>query len=77
MKTPFVTKDQLEAICQQYPTPFHLYDEAGIRQTAREVNQAFAWNPGFREHFAVKATSDPRHPQGARKKKAAVWTAPR
>ena len=49
MKTPFVTKDQLEAICQQYPTPFHLYDEAGIRQTAREVNQAFAWNPGFRE----------------------------
>ena len=59
MKTPFVTKDQLEAICQQYPTPFHLYDEAGIRQTAREVNQAFAWNPGFREYFAVKATPTP------------------
>lgn len=58
-KKPFVTLEQLEAIAAQYPTPFHLYDEAGIRQTAREVNQAFAWNPGFREHFAVKATPTP------------------
>lgn len=58
-KKPFVTREQLEAIAAQYPTPFHLYDEAGIRQTAREVNQAFAWNPGFREHFAVKATPTP------------------
>ena len=59
MKTPFVTKDQLEGICSRYPTPFHLYDEAGIRRTARAVNDAFAWNPGFREYFAVKATPTP------------------
>ena len=59
MKRPFVTKDQLEAICAQYPTPFHLYDEAGIRRTARAVNEAFSWNPGFREYFAVKATPNP------------------
>ncbi|MCD7838753.1 MAG: diaminopimelate decarboxylase [Clostridiales bacterium] len=60
MKTPFVTKEQLEAICQTYPTPFHIYDEAGIRATARAVNQAFAWNEGFREYFAVKATPTPQ-----------------
>ena len=59
MKRPFVTKEQLEAICARYPTPFHLYDEAGIRATARAVNEAFAWNPGFREYFAVKATPTP------------------
>ena len=59
MKRPFVTKDQLEAICARYPTPFHLYDEAGIRRTARAVNEAFSWNPGFREYFAVKATPTP------------------
>ena len=58
-KTPFVTRDQLEAICKEYPTPFHLYDEAGIRTTARAVNRAFSWNPGFREYFAVKATPTP------------------
>ncbi|MCD7928655.1 MAG: diaminopimelate decarboxylase [Clostridiales bacterium] len=60
MKTPFVTKEQLEAICQTYPTPFHIYDEAGIRATARAVNKAFAWNEGFREYFAVKATPTPQ-----------------
>ncbi|MCD8127005.1 MAG: diaminopimelate decarboxylase, partial [Clostridiales bacterium] len=59
-KIPFVNKEQLEAICAQYPTPFHLYDEAGIRATARAVREAFAWNPGFREHFAVKATPTPQ-----------------
>jgi diaminopimelate decarboxylase len=59
-KKPFVTQAQLEAICAQYPTPFHLYDEAGIRATARAVRQAFAWNPGFKEHFAVKATPTPQ-----------------
>lgn len=59
-KVPFATKDQLEEICKEYPTPFHLYDEAGIRATARAVNQAFSWNPGFREYFAVKATPTPR-----------------
>ncbi|MGN8968607.1 diaminopimelate decarboxylase [Intestinimonas sp. HCP28S3_D6] len=58
-KRPFVTKAQLEAIVQQYPTPFHLYDEKGIRENARKLKQAFAWNPGFKEYFAVKATPTP------------------
>ena len=53
MKTPFVTKDQLEAIAAQYPTPFHIYDEQGIRENARRLRKAFAWNPGYREYFAV------------------------
>lgn len=58
-KRPFVTKAQLEAIVRQYPTPFHLYDEKGIRENARKLKQAFAWNPGFKEYFAVKATPTP------------------
>lgn len=58
-KTPFIAQAPLEAICKEYPTPFHLYDEAGIRATARAVNRAFSWNPGFREYFAVKATPTP------------------
>ena len=58
-KKPFVTKDQLESIAAVYPTPFHIYDEAGIRENARKLRQAFAWNPGFRESFAVKATPTP------------------
>ena len=58
-KKPFVTKDQLESIAAVYPTPFHIYDEAGIRENARKLRQAFAWNPGFREYFAVKATPTP------------------
>ncbi|MDO4941417.1 MAG: diaminopimelate decarboxylase [Lachnospiraceae bacterium] len=59
LKKPFVTKDQLEAICEKYPTPFHLYDEAGIRKTARDLFKAFSWNKGFKEYFAVKATPNP------------------
>lgn len=59
MKTPFIKKDALEAICAQYPTPFHLYDEKGIRENARALNRAFSWNPGFKEYFAVKATPNP------------------
>ena len=59
MKTPFVTKDQLEAIAAQYPTPFHIYDEKGIRENARRLKAAFAWDPGYREYFAVKATPTP------------------
>ena len=59
MKTPFVTKDQLETIVSQYPTPFHIYDEKGIRENARALKAAFAWNPGYREYFAVKATPTP------------------
>ncbi len=58
-KRPFINKDQLEAICAEYPTPFHLYDEAEIRRRARALNEAFSWNPGFLEYFAVKATPNP------------------
>lgn len=59
MKKPFVTKEQLEDIVKRYPTPFHLYDERGMRENARRVNAAFSWNPGFKEYFAVKATPTP------------------
>lgn len=58
-KIPFVNKEQLDEIAAHYATPFYLYDEAGIRKTARLVNQAFAWNKGFKEYFAVKATPNP------------------
>ena len=59
MKKPFVTKEKLEEICASIPTPFHLYDEAGIRKNAQELKDAFSWNQGFREYFAVKATPNP------------------
>ncbi|HIV24769.1 MAG TPA: diaminopimelate decarboxylase [Candidatus Scatomonas pullistercoris] len=59
MKKPFVTKEKLEEIILEVPTPFHLYDEKGIRENARKVQQAFAWNPGFKEYFAVKANPNP------------------
>lgn len=58
-KRPFVTKEQLEAIVKEFPTPFHLYDERGIRENAKKLKQAFAWNAGFQEYFAVKATPNP------------------
>lgn len=58
-KVPFVTKEKVEEIVKSYPTPFHLYDEAGIRANAQAVKEAFAWNKGFREYFAVKATPNP------------------
>ena len=58
-KETFVTKEQLEEIVKKFPTPFHLYDEKGIRENARKLKQAFAWNPGFKEYFAVKATPNP------------------
>ena len=60
MKKTFVTKQQLETIVKDYPTPFYLYDEQGIRENARALNRAFAWNPGFKEYFAVKATPNPQ-----------------
>ena len=59
MKRPFLSKDQLQTIVEEYPTPFHLYDEKGIRDNARRLNKAFSWNRGFREYFAVKATPNP------------------
>ena len=58
-KEPFVTKEQIEEIVKTYPTPFHLYDERGIRKNMQALRDAFAWNPGFREYFAVKATPNP------------------
>lgn len=58
-KRPFVTLQQLEEITAEFPTPFHLYDEKGIRENARRLKDAFAWNAGFREFFAVKATPNP------------------
>ena len=58
-KRPFITKDKLEEITKVYPTPFHLYDEKGIRENAKAVKEAFAWNKGFKEYFAVKATPNP------------------
>ena len=58
-KKPFVTKEQLEAIAKEYPTPFYLYDEKGIRENAKALLEAFSWNKGFKEYFAVKATPNP------------------
>lgn len=58
-KVPFLTLEKAQEIAAKVPTPFHIYDEAGIRSTARAMSQAFAWNPGFREYFAVKATPNP------------------
>ena len=58
-KTSFITLQKAQEIAAQIPTPFHIYDEAGIRQRARDLNAAFSWNPGFREYFAVKATPNP------------------
>ncbi len=58
-KIPFVTKEKVQDIVKEYPTPFHLYDEKGIRENAKAVKEAFAWTPGFREYFAVKATPNP------------------
>lgn len=59
MKTPFITKEKAEEIKAQFPTPFHVYDEKGIRENARKLNKAFSWNKGYKEYFAVKATPNP------------------
>lgn len=58
-KKPFVTLDKVKEINKDFPTPFYLYDEKGIRENVKRVKEAFAWNPGFREYFAVKATPNP------------------
>ena len=60
MKTPFVTLEQLQEMTKTYPTPFHLYDEKGIRENARALQRAFSWNRGYKEYFAVKATPNPQ-----------------
>ena len=58
-KKPFVTLDKVREIAKEYPTPFHLYDEKGIRANAQALKDAFAWNKGYKEYFAVKATPNP------------------
>ncbi|WP_314821745.1 diaminopimelate decarboxylase [Stomatobaculum longum] len=58
-KETFLTLEQAREIAARYPTPFHVYDERGIRENAARVREAFAWNKGFREYFAVKATPNP------------------
>lgn len=58
-KVPFVTKEQLDEIIKTYPTPFHIYDEKGIRENVKAVKEAFSWNKGFKEYFAVKANPNP------------------
>ena len=59
IKIPFVTLDEVKEIVKTYPTPFHIYDEKGIRENARNLKKAFSWNKGFKEYFAVKATPNP------------------
>ena len=58
-KKTFVSKEKIEEIVKEYPTPFYLYDEKGIRENAKLVYDSFSWNPGYREYFAVKATPNP------------------
>lgn len=59
IKKPFVTKEKLEEIIQKVPTPFHLYDEKGIRENAKALHEAFSWNKGYKEYYAVKACANP------------------
>ena len=59
MKKAFVSKAQIEEIVKEFPTPFHIYDEKGIRANAQAMKEAFAWNKGFKEYFAVKANPNP------------------
>ncbi len=59
MKKPFLTEAQAREIIKTYHTPFHIYDEKGIRENVRALKAAFAWNPGYKEYFAVKATPTP------------------
>ncbi len=58
-KKPFLTKDLAEKIIEKYPTPFHIYDEAGIRSNVSALKEAFSWNKGYKEYFAVKANPNP------------------
>ena len=58
-KIPFVTKEQIEEIVKTYPTPFHLYDEKGLRENAKRLYEAFSWNPGYKEYFCRQSNSEP------------------
>jgi len=57
-KLPF-TKEELEKIIEKYPTPFHIYDEKGMRTYAKKFTAAFSWNKGFKEYYAIKAAPNP------------------
>ena len=58
-KKAFITKEQAQEIIKDHPTPFHIYDEKGIRENAKRLHAAFSWNKGYKEYFAVKATPNP------------------
>ena len=58
-KTPFIDRDLAAAIDEKIPTPFHIYDEAGIIANVNNIKEAFSWNNGFKEYFAVKALPNP------------------
>ena len=58
-KKAFLTLEQAKSIAEKWPTPWHIYDEQGIRDNAEKVRRAFSWNKGFREYFAVKASPNP------------------
>jgi len=58
-KKTFITKEKVEEIVKEFPTPFHIYDEKGIRENAKALKEAFSWNKGYKEYFAVKATPNP------------------
>ncbi len=58
-KTLPFTREQIQKIIETCPTPFHLYDETGIRRSARALKDAFAWTEGFQNYFAVKALPNP------------------
>ncbi|MDE7044119.1 MAG: diaminopimelate decarboxylase, partial [Acetatifactor sp.] len=58
-KKAFVTREMVEEIVKDHPTPFHIYDEKGIRENAKALKEAFSWNEGYKEFFAVKATPNP------------------
>ena len=57
-KLPF-TKEQIETIIAEHATPFHIYDEKGIREFARAFNAAFSWNKDFKEYYAIKSAPNP------------------
>ncbi|MDR2042965.1 MAG: diaminopimelate decarboxylase [Clostridium sp.] len=58
-KKAFVTREMVREIGKTYPTPFYIYDEKGIRENTKALKEAFAWNPGYKEFFAVKANTNP------------------
>ena len=59
MKTVPFTKEQVETLAREHPTPFYIYDETGMRAQTRKLTDAFSWNRGFKQHFAVKALPNP------------------